>query len=558
MIAIDLGSEILLPAVVTLVGAVVAGLSAAVKSWIENRGARRRAERQIELADQRTKFVGSWVGVSDTLEDAPAPGSPRDRARSELDQAFVDAQRAYDQAKNETSTVFRQFRRLLMLVRRRNPASYVVSGLFLFVATFTWLLVCIPEPSNDEFSIFSAVLISFVTTIVLRCVAELVVNFFEHRRTPDNQTVSDLSAESNVVTITTRAPHGLSPNEMVVVDVTKDVFDGTFTVVSVPTPTSFTVEHAVADTAAADVKGWVCGDGIKMQMKQLLMIDGNHGRAGKVLGGLFLVWVLYSSMSMVYAMTTELDTDDYPSCNGMLYVGSYFGDNDLPKFLDERGEPDVALAVEFLEDEVPLWSPEFSGISIVEQIEFADSRDLPDVWTLVDSEGNRYVLDEYGLYYEDASTELHTKTVDDRLEELGDPCDPQEITVHTLSGEWTQRDGPLLFLRFDPSADESDFIEELYEGEGENERKIEAYFGHDGRLIPVCSADGTRIEPCIARANVYYDSGLDYTVSLLFEYALGVITLLIIGRLLLGLVRSWFDRRRRRGAQLATGGAAPT
>ncbi len=562
MIAVDLGREIFVPTAVALIGALVAGISAVVKSWFENRDARRRAERQLELADKRTKFVSQWVGISDELDDDDeAKAAARERARAELDEAYNEAQLAFNQAKNDASTVFRQFRRLLMLVRRRNPVSYVVSGLFLFVTTFVWLLLCIPDPGDDSFSIVAAILLSLATTIVLRAVAELVIGLFERLSMSDGQTITDLAVRSNVVTVTTQASHGLAENQPVVVDASNDVFDGTFTVTSVPDSTTFTFEHRAADVKSANVTGWVCGDTFKSQMRHLLMTDGGRPRSVQVVSGLFLVSLLAFSMFAVVTATDDLDADAYPQCYGAPYDGTYFGITDLDRFLDDEGELDVDAAVEFLQDQVPLWSPDYSGITIAQRIRSDADRDV-ESWLLVDDRGDEYGLDEYGLYFADGGSVLYAKSADDRLREIGDPCDPQQLTVHTPADAPSDRDGPLLFVYFDDSGDEADAgLVGLYEGQGDDEVKIEAYFGRDGRLIPVCSAENPEIEPCIARDNVYFDSGLENTVSRLFAVGLQIIVFAIAARLLFGLIARGLDRfasrRSRTGASGASTGSPP-
>lgn len=164
-----------IPTVVALSGVIVAGLSAVLTTYFENRDARRNIQRQLDLATKRTEFIEKWISVSRSFgEHAEA----RTKALAELNEAYDDAQVAIQQSQQRDSSVFRRLGFLLMLQRRESLASYVASGLFLFASVAIWMLWCIPEP-GFQFSVAGAVLGAISMTFFLRVLAEVVVRGLE-------------------------------------------------------------------------------------------------------------------------------------------------------------------------------------------------------------------------------------------------------------------------------------------------------------------------------------------------------------------------------------------
>ncbi len=71
------------------------------------------------------------------------------------------------------------------------------------------------------------------------------------------RTISNVSLTSNVATITTAAAHKYSPSDSVVVDASNNVFDGTYTIIAVPTATTFTYARTNANIPSAVATGTV-------------------------------------------------------------------------------------------------------------------------------------------------------------------------------------------------------------------------------------------------------------------------------------------------------------
>ena len=558
MIAVDIGKELIIPSSVAVVGAVVAGISAMIKAWFENRDARRRTEQQLKLARERTEFVEKWITVSKGLRDDEQDA---ENAVKELKAAYAEAQVAFDRAHYAGRTVMRQLRQLLMLERRRNSASYVVSGVFLFVSSFVWLLFCIPQPGDDEFSYLTAIISAILTTFVLRAVAGLLVGLFE--RFNRAWAIVGVAASNGVATITTAAAHGLRVNRTVRVDASGEDFDGEFTITEVPTPTTFRFELRHSDVPPIASSGSVFDRSFSDQMRTLLMLDGGRSWPRTALSGAFLLFVVLFASAAAVGASGEIDDDIYPMCYGENYDGGYFGDElsvpdvlingygmDQADLFDDDGGIVVDGYRFFLEQQVPLWSrTEIAGITIVEETEEqyeTESASGESYWVLRSEDGDEFVIDGwvddelgsyYDLYYYDGGTVLYEHGAGDRLEELGDPCDPQSVNV-TVSSEPVQLDfgrGALLF-GYVNAADELVYVLDGAAGRADagtasdaRTMQIDGYFGRDGRFIPVCGDDD--IQPCIVRDDVYYDSGLYATLLLLFEYVLGILVIVILVRL---------------------------
>ena len=109
-----------------VIGAVVAGISALLKSAVERRDARLSAERQLGLATSRTAFVRSGRPVSNTVGDPIYAQGAAVRAKADLDQAYKEANEALarGQSANEESWVYKlvdELRWVLLIVSATRP-----------------------------------------------------------------------------------------------------------------------------------------------------------------------------------------------------------------------------------------------------------------------------------------------------------------------------------------------------------------------------------------------------------------------------------------------------
>lgn len=604
MMAVDLSNDVIIPSGVAIVGAIVAGISAVLKSWFENKDARSRGDRKLDLAQRRTEFAKEWIEISRGLDDGDSQADLVQRARRELVQAGDETETAFYEASADTSTGLRQLRRLMMLVRRRSLASYVVSGLFLYVSVFVWLLVCIPTPGDDGFSIPLAILFSIVTTFVLRVLAGALVGALERHAISDTEKIAGVQVKGDEVTITTKAEHGFSADNThtVLVDANYDEFDGEHEIAPT-TKNAFTFKLTAKARAAdakslPDVAGWVCGDSFKNQMKRLFLISEGRRRGSRAITGLFLVSIVLISVAAVQASRRH-DTGQHQVCVGQPYDGTYFGTDDYlgdeelsgigPTL--ENGELDAypQLAKVFLEELAPPWSQKFLTFTVEEarineENTFFESdylRDEPagmespwESWTLVDTNRDRYTLDPYGLRYENKGSVLYRRSGDSGLKRIGDPCTPQRVTVTItdtpihgfdeetgqftpgewdeeagifVPGEWDEDEWDLwdsrLFVFYDDLSNTGSSIISLPANNDLGMRKqIDTYFGRDGRLIPVCNdANSPEIYPCLEQSDAYYDSGLDDAVTQAFLVGLAILLGSIVSRLIFGWIADRFD-----------------
>ncbi|UVG35124.1 major tail protein [Microbacterium phage Cece] len=67
--------------------------------------------------------------------------------------------------------------------------------------------------------------------------------------------ISNKSLNSNVATLTTSTPHGFAAGDQVNVSAVDATFDGTYTILSVPTPTTFTYAKTAANVTATAATG---------------------------------------------------------------------------------------------------------------------------------------------------------------------------------------------------------------------------------------------------------------------------------------------------------------
>lgn len=605
MMAVDLSNDVIIPSGVAIVGAMVAGISAVLKSWFENKDARSRGDRKLDLAKRRTEFAKEWIEISTGLDDGDSQADLVQRARRELEQAGDETETAFYEASADTSTGLRQLRRLVMLVRRRSLASYVVSGLFLYVSVFVWLLVCIPTPGDDGFSIPLAIFVSIVTTFVLRVLAGALVGALERHAISDTEKIAGVQVKGDEVTITTKAEHGFSADNKhtVLVDANYDEFDGEHEIT--PTTKNAFTFKLTAKVGAADAKslpnvtGWVCGDSFKQQMKRLFLNPEDRRRGGRAIAGLFLVSVVLISVAAVEASRRH-DTGQHQVCIGEPYDGTYFGADDYlgDEVLNgigptlENGELDgyPRSAKVFLEEIAPPWSTKYLTFTIEEsrpneENTFFESDYLSEEpagteypwesWTLVDSNRDRYTLDAFGLRYENKRTVLYRRSGDSGLKRIGDPCAPQRLTVTVtdapilafdeeteqfvpgvydeatdtpIPGEWDDSEWNLWYSRLfefydDLSNTGSSIISLPANNDLGTRKQIDAYFGRDGRLIPVCNdTKSAEIYPCLERGDAYYDSGLDDAVTQVFLVGLAILLGSIVSRVIFGWIADRFDR----------------
>lgn len=612
MIALNLSNDVIIPSGVAIVGALVAGISAILRSWIENRDARTRGDRKLDLAMKRTEFAREWITIGQQLDDdgpnagdtGPNIDDPRpeskagliEHARSELYEAARETQIAFYDATTDTSTGLGQLRRLLMLTRRRTLASYVVSGLFLYSTIFVWLIVCIPTPGDDGFSIVAAIFISIVATFVLRVLAGSVVGGLERRAISDAERITDVAVNDNVVTITTKAPHGFETGQTVTIDASDDRFDGTFDDVGVPVvenvpdengvfgANTFTFELRSANAQSLPgVTGWVCGDSVKEQMRRLFMINHRTRRPARLASGLFLLSIVAMSTTAVVVADNLYDRGDYPRCIGDPYDGTYYGVDDHLF--------DVSAAEDLIQVTAPVWSDYWLTFSIKKSEQnttntYFDSdylqktgpgeQDDSPSWTLWDTNDQKYFLDDRGLRYYDKNTVLYRRFGDSGLRPIGKPCAPQSlqvsITQATILGfddnqyvvpgryevddqnttvffprEWRPGEEELyemsLFEYYDDSSRTGvSWISLPTAGAPGKTNTIDAYFGRDGRLIPVCNdVNYPEISPCLDKSDAYHDSGLDRAVTLAFWTGLVILVGTIVSRLLFGWIANRFD-----------------
>ena len=84
-----------------VIGSIVAGVTAWLKTWLVSRDDRSRASGQLELATQRTEFARSWLEAYQVLEsDSTSPEQVRLDAKHELDAAYRDAQRGFKEGRS--------------------------------------------------------------------------------------------------------------------------------------------------------------------------------------------------------------------------------------------------------------------------------------------------------------------------------------------------------------------------------------------------------------------------------------------------------------------------
>lgn len=83
-------------AAVGVIGAVIAGFSAWLKTWFVSRDDKTRAAEQLQLASKRTEFAVQWLAAKRAIaEDETTPEDVKVRAQHELDAAYQNARNGF-------------------------------------------------------------------------------------------------------------------------------------------------------------------------------------------------------------------------------------------------------------------------------------------------------------------------------------------------------------------------------------------------------------------------------------------------------------------------------
>lgn len=204
--------ELLRIALPIVLGAVVAGISAVVKSTFDRREARRSAERQLALASKRTEFVKEWLDVIRTLDDPKLSEAAAIRVKDDLELAYRDAKQALQSSRSNFeeswgNKVLSQLLWLLMLRPRRRAASYITVVVFYVVVLYWWIVLLTPadkfftpeeiaEDPSIVLSLGEGLIAATVITIVLRVVAGWVVRALERRAKPTAEDLGSDAADS--------------------------------------------------------------------------------------------------------------------------------------------------------------------------------------------------------------------------------------------------------------------------------------------------------------------------------------------------------------------------
>jgi len=93
------------------------------------------------------------------------------------------------------------------------------------------------------------------------------------------RTISNVALTSNVATITTASDHGYSTGDVVTVDASNNVFDGSYTITTVPTSTTFTYAKVNANITSAAATGTVIGSDYTGTYRWQFLQFGNYALA---------------------------------------------------------------------------------------------------------------------------------------------------------------------------------------------------------------------------------------------------------------------------------------
>jgi hypothetical protein len=94
-----------------------------------------------------------------------------------------------------------------------------------------------------------------------------------------SRTISNVALTSNVATITTASAHGYSTGDSVTVDASNNVFDGSYSITTVPTSTTFTYAKVNADVTSAVATGTVIGSAYTGTYRWQFLQFGNYALA---------------------------------------------------------------------------------------------------------------------------------------------------------------------------------------------------------------------------------------------------------------------------------------
>ena len=93
------------------------------------------------------------------------------------------------------------------------------------------------------------------------------------------RTISNVALTSNVATITTASAHGYSTGDSVTVDASNNVFDGSYSITTVPTSTTFTYAKVNANVTSAAATGTVIGSDYTGTYRWQFLQFGNYALA---------------------------------------------------------------------------------------------------------------------------------------------------------------------------------------------------------------------------------------------------------------------------------------
>jgi hypothetical protein len=93
------------------------------------------------------------------------------------------------------------------------------------------------------------------------------------------RTISNVALTSNVATITTASVHGYSIGDTVTVDASNNTFDGSYTITTVPTSTTFTYAKVNANIASVAATGTVIGSDYTGTYRWQFLQFGNYALA---------------------------------------------------------------------------------------------------------------------------------------------------------------------------------------------------------------------------------------------------------------------------------------
>jgi hypothetical protein len=94
-----------------------------------------------------------------------------------------------------------------------------------------------------------------------------------------SRTISNVALTSNVATITTASAHGYSTGDSVTVDASNNVFDGSYSITTVPTSTTFTYAKVNANVTSAAATGTVIGSDYTGTYRWQFLQFGNYALA---------------------------------------------------------------------------------------------------------------------------------------------------------------------------------------------------------------------------------------------------------------------------------------